>query len=175
MDFKTLKNKQIEAEIARVVGELHGYFDWRVQQWLGVALPDVPEKHYQHTPLALSLRAIFDHVTGANPQPETVRDSCQLVCEALFVAPGNQGSTYEIPAEFWATLTGRAVQSVLGPRPELPDDAEITGEEAESVVGRSRQAIDLARQSGKLTARGSKKGTRSVWLYRVEELRKWAK
>jgi hypothetical protein len=171
MEFSKLKSKQIETEIARVVGEVHGYFDWRAQQWLGVQLPNVTGIHYQHTPLALSLRAIFDHVTSANPQPDTVRDSCQLACEALFVAPGSQGGNYEIPAEFWDTLTGQAIQAVLGARPELPDDAIIESAVACEIAGVTRETLRNWRELGKLVP-VDQGGETGGFRYRAGDVRK---
>lgn len=174
MDFKKLKNKQIEDEVRRVAGELHGYFDWRAQQWLGVQLPNVPERHYQHTPLGLSLRAVFDHATGANPQPETVRDSCQLICEALFVAPGNQNGEYTIPAKFWKTLLGQAIQEILGSRPEIPDDAIIETGVACEIADVSRETLRLWRESGKLVA-VDQAGATGGFRYRAGDVRRATK
>jgi hypothetical protein len=108
-------------------GVLHltSFYDWRALEWLGVQLPNLPEKHYSNTPLALSLRALFDHVTGVAPAPETVRDACQRVCEALFVAARVAGREYTIPAEFWETLTGQAIRAAFGGSPEIGDNPPL--------------------------------------------------
>lgn len=173
MDFTKLTNKQISSEVREVVGRLHGYFDWRAQQYLGVQLPNVRERDYERTPLALSLRAIFDHVTGANPQPETVRDSCQLVCEALFVSPGNAGGQYTIPARFWDTLTGQAIALILGARFDVPDDAVIETAEACAIAGVTRAALHQWRESGRLVP-VDQNGDRNSFRYRAGDVRRAA-
>lgn len=169
-----LTTKQIEAAIVETVGRVHGYFDWRAQQWLGLQLPNLPEKYYAHTPLALSLRAIFDHITGVAPTPETIRDSCQLVCEALFVAPGTTGGGYEIPAEFWTTTLGEAIQEAIGVRPDLSEDAIVETAIACQITGVSRVALQQWRESGRIVP-VDQAGQTGGFRYRVGDLRRVAK
>jgi hypothetical protein len=165
-----LTNKQYTEIITETVGRAHGYFDWRAQQHLGVALPNVPEKHYEHTPLALSVRAILDHVTGVAPCPDTIRDSCQLVCEALFVAPGNAGGEYLIPESFWETLLGQAITEAIGARADLPNDAIIEAAVACQIAGVSRQTLLNWRESGRLKA-VDKNGETGGYRYRAGDVR----
>jgi hypothetical protein len=153
---------------------LTSFYDWRALEWLGVQLPNLPEKHYSNTPLALSLRALFDHVTGVAPAPETVRDACQRVCEALFVAARVAGREYTIPAEFWETLTGQAIRAAFGGSPEIGDEAEITGEQAAQLAGVSRETIRLWREAGKLTA-VREGGSGGAFWYRAGDVRRVAR
>lgn len=77
-------NKQIEAEIRRVVGELASHHSWRVSQYLQIQIgQEIILKDEMDAPFALTLRELFDHAYG-DRQVEWIADTCQSICEALY-------------------------------------------------------------------------------------------
>ena len=92
----------------------------------------------------------------------------QAICEALFVTPGTTGGNYEIPKEFWNTLTGKAVWLVQ--LQALPDNALIESEDACLLVGVSRETLRNWRELGKLAA-ADKAGATGGFRYRIGDVR----
>lgn len=160
--------KQIDTEIRRVIGELAAYHSWRVSQHL-ILGQEIILKDEMDAPFALTLRELFDHAYG-NDQVEWIADTCQSVCEALFVSPGTQGAEYSIPEEFWDTLTGQAIKLVLGARPDIPDDAIIESRDACQIAGVTRAGLQDWRESGRLKPIDQKGGT-GGYRYRAGDVR----
>lgn len=163
MRFKTLTAEQIAAEIDRVTGQIVSYFSTRAQKLLGAPC-EVPDGQEW---IRLKLAELFNHVTGAAPIPYAP-NVAQAICKALFVAPGTTGGNYEIPKEFWDTLTGKAVWLVQ--LQSLPDDALIESEDACLLVGVSRETLRNWRAAGKLAA-ADKDGATGGFRYRVDDVR----
>lgn len=166
-----LKTKEINKEIERVLDSVSRFYHWRAEQYLGCELS---EPKFTPTPLELSLRSLFDHVTGITSLPE-IREVCQAVCEALFVAPGNQGGEYTIPESFWQTLTGEAVRFALGGGdPTIADDDEIETGEVCAWLGVTRATLQNWRENGKLVPVGVNPINRGS-LYRAADVRRLAR
>lgn len=163
MSFKTLTNSDIAVETDRVTGQIVGYFSARTQELLGVPC-EVPDGQEW---IRLKLAELFNHVTGLAPITYAP-DVAQAICEALFVAPGTAGGNYEIPKEFWDTLSGKAVWLVQ--LQALPDDALIESEDACLLAGVSRETLRNWRASGKLAA-ADKAGATGGFRYRVGDVR----
>jgi hypothetical protein len=163
VNFKTLTAEQIAAEIDRVTGQIVSYFSTRAQKLLVVPC-EVPAGQEW---IRLKLAELFNHVTGVAPIADAP-DVAQAVCEALFAAPGTTGGNYEIPKEFWDTLTGKAVWLVQ--LQSLPDDALIESEDACLLVGVSRETLRNWRAAGKLAA-ADKAGATGGFRYRVGDVR----
>lgn len=147
MDFKTLTNNQITEETDRVTGQIVQYFSTRAQELLGVPC-EVPEGQEW---VRLKLAELFNHVTGVAPIVYA-NDMAQAICEALFVSPGTAGAGYNIPKEFWDTLTGQAIWFVQ--LQSLPDDSLIESGDACLLAGVTKETLRLWRESGKLVAAG---------------------
>lgn len=160
--------KQIDAEIRRVVGELAAYHSWRVSQHLQLG-QEIILTDEMAAPFALTLRELFDHAYG-DRQVEWIADTCQSVCEALFVPPATFGGGYEIPEAFWETLTGQAIQLAMGARPDIPDDAIIESRDACQIANITRAALQDWRESGRLTPFDQKGGT-GGFRYRAGDVR----
>lgn len=163
MNFQTLTNKQIAAEVDRVTGQIVGYFSTRAQELLGVSC-EVPAGQKW---IRLKLAKLFNHVTGVAPIADAP-DVAQAVCEALFAAPGTASGSYEIPKEFWDTLTGKAVWFVQ--LQALPNDTLIESEDACLLVGVSRETLRNWRKSRKL-AFADQEGATGGFRYRVGDVR----
>lgn len=158
MDFKTLTNKQIADETDRVTGQIVGYFSTRAPELLGVPCEQKDGREW----VRLKLAELFNHVTGVATIPHAP-DVAQAICEALFVAPGNQGGEYEIPRSFWNTLTGQAVWRVQ--LDALPDGWLVESGDACALAGVSRETLREWRESGRLVA-VDRDGTRGSFRYR---------
>lgn len=163
MRFKTLTAEQIAAEIDRVTGQIVSYFSTRAQKLLVVPC-EVPDGQEW---IRLKLAELFNHVTGVAPIADAP-NVAQAICKALFVAPGTAGGNYEIPKEFWDTLTGKAVWLVQ--LQSLPDNALIESEDACLLAGVSRETLRNWRSSGKL-AFADQEGATGGFRYRVGDVR----
>lgn len=163
MNFQTLTNSDIAAEVDRVTGQIVSYFSTRAQGLLGVSC-EVPEGQEW---IRLKLAELFNHVTGAAPIPYAP-NVAQAICKALFVAPGTTGGNYEIPKGFWDTLTGKTVWLVQ--LQALPDDALIESEDACLLAGVSKETLRNWRAAGKL-ATADKAGATGGFRYRVGDVR----
>ncbi len=91
------------------------------------------------TPLGEALAVVWAAARGERVA-EHLHDACREVLDALFQPP-LQFNGYEIPEEFWATPTGRAVRAALSGGSPLRDEDLVTTSQAAAMAGVTKGAV----------------------------------
>ena len=155
----------IRAQVSRVFHEAR----WVISQLIlpGAEIKSPTIEQTSTCPLAQLMREVIEHAAGVREVPD-IYGACKHLLRILFgKAPSHEG---EIPALFWATPLGAAINECSGSFQGLGDDAELSEPEAARFLGIGQLTLFNYSQSGILLPH---RRVGHHYLFKVGQLREF--